>query len=262
MLAKDRIIVALDDTSTIQAAISLGREIGTHVWGFKVGLELIHSEMGGYKAASAIQAWAGNNILYDCKLHDIPQQVADTVSRLIPLQLKMFTVHCSGGVKMMQAAQNTATQESKAKNLPKPLVLGVTILTSLDFRALTELGFDNFMRSDFPMTFTEQAKDEYREKVVQRIVVNLAKLAKEAGLDGVICSPHEAKSVREVWPKAVIVTPGIRAAHAPADDQKRTATAREAIEAGADYLVIGRPITQAPDPIVAVEKIALEIEES
>lgn len=259
MEAKDRIIVALD-FPTIQKAFLPAKKLGEHAWGFKIGLELIHSEKGGPAAVRTIQGWASSHIFYDCKLHDIPQQVADAVRNLAPLQLKMFTVHCLGGLEMMQAARQAAEEEAERIGIPRPMILGVTILTSLDFEAMLRIGFarkDDRWNSGAPISSQELERIWIESRVVQ-----LAKLAQEAGLDGVVASAQEAKAIRQIWPDCVTVTPGIRSSDAPPDDQKRTATVAEAIRTGADYLVVGRPITQAPDPVEAAQKIASEIEKA
>lgn len=255
MEAKDRIIVALD-TDTCTEAIALARELQSYVGGCKIGLRLINSPGGGPMLISAVGANRDFGVFYDAKLHDIPDQVAGAIKEIVPFEPRMLTVHCLGGIEMMLAAKITIQNEAMKISNWRPLVLGVTILTSLDYRALRDMGIVP------EITDPDILKYDTDVTLVNKLVNNLSKLAQKAGLDGVVCSPYEARSVREIWPEAVIVTPGIRAMHAPADDQMRTATAREAILSDADYLVIGRPIIQAQDPVVAASKFAIEIEQA
>jgi orotidine-5'-phosphate decarboxylase len=150
----------------------------------------------------------------------------------------MMTVHASGGVDMLKAAKRAAVDTASAINRPRPLVVAVTVLTSIGDTSLREIGVDRSM---------------------ERQVEQMAVLAEKAGLDGVVASPHELNVLRTRFPNFTIVTPGIRASTAPADDQSRTLSAREAIAAGASYLVVGRPITQAADPRKAAEDIAASV---
>ena len=177
----------------------------------------------------------GYEIFLDLKFHDIPNTVAGAVSAAADLHdVAMLTLHASGGVAMMQAAR-----EALAGRKTRPLLLGVTVLTSLDAAALQQIGIRD--------TPASQA-------------LALAKLANEAGMDGVVASAHEARAIREACgPKFLIVVPGVRPADASTNDQSRVATPAEAIRAGADYLVVGRPITAAPDPRRAALSIASEI---
>jgi orotidine-5'-phosphate decarboxylase len=147
----------------------------------------------------------------------------------------MMTVHASGGLEMLKAAKRAAVETAAAQKRPAPLVIAVTVLTSLNDASLLEIGVNRSM---------------------ERQVEEMAALADKAGLDGVVASPHELRILRPRFPAMTIVTPGIRASSAPADDQSRTLSAREALAAGASYLVVGRPIIAAADPRQAVEDIA------
>ena len=177
----------------------------------------------------------GLGIFLDLKYHDIPNTVAGAVAAAAALRgVQMLTLHTSGGLAMMRAARDAVADRKK-----RPALLGVTILTSMDAATLRRVGL-----SGTPATR----------------VLALARLAKEAGLDGVIASAHEAKAIRRACgPRFLIVVPGIRPAATGADDQARVATPAEAIRAGANYLVVGRPITGADDPAAAAQAIANEI---
>jgi len=174
-------------------------------------------------------------VFLDLKFHDIPHQVAGAVAAATKLGAWMLTVHASGGSEMLKAARRAANQAAAAANRPAPIIVAVTALTSLDDNALREIGVDRSM---------------------ERQVEALAALASHAGLDGVVASPLEIAVLRAKFPSLTIVTPGIRASSAAADDQSRTLSAKEAIAAGATYLVVGRPIVAAADPRSAAEDIA------
>ena len=176
----------------------------------------------------------GFDVFLDLKFHDIPNTVAKAVTAAAELGVWMVNVHASGGLEMMQKAK-----EALAKYENGPLLIAVTVLTSMDQAQLSRLGVD---------------------KTPQDQVLYLAKLAKEAGLDGVVCSAQEAESLKtELGVDFKLVTPGIRPVGADVGDQKRIMTPKKAVEAGSDYLVIGRPITKAEDPVKALEAINLEI---
>lgn len=177
----------------------------------------------------------GFDIFLDLKFHDIPNTVAGAVVAAAGLpRVKMMTLHTSGGLAMMRAAH-----EALAGKAQKPALLGVTVLTSIDAQTMESVGLSG--------TPTSRA-------------ITLARLAKEAGLDGVVASAHEVESIREACgPDFMIVVPGIRPASASVNDQSRVATPAAAIRAGANYLVIGRPITGAPDPTEAAAAIGAEI---
>jgi len=225
-----RIIVALD-VGTKQKALSLVKEL-EEADIFKVGLKLFSAE--GPSLLQAIQH-LGKRVLLDLKLHDIPNTVAGAVEMILEHGVHMITLHASGGKEMMSRAVAAAAQQPT-----KPLLLAVTILTSLKDEDLKAIGMEG------------TAGDQ---------VLRLAELAKEAGVDGVVCSPKEIEIIRqEIGQDFLIVTPGIRPRWAASDDQKRIMTPGQAIENGADYLVIGRPIIEASSPCEAFRRINEELE--
>jgi orotidine-5'-phosphate decarboxylase len=178
---------------------------------------------------------AGASVFLDLKFHDIPNTVAKAVEAAVQLDVQMLTVHTCGGSAMLAAAEHAARRAARGGALPAPLVLGVTVLTSMNSNDLDEIGC---------------------VANVARQVERLAALAVKSGLRGLVCSPLEIVALRQSCPAELqLVTPGIRAPGDPADDQARTLSPREAIDAGADWLVIGRPIYGAPDPRIAAEKI-------
>ena len=228
-MSKDKIIVPLDVDSA-EKAIKLVEILKDEVGAFKVGLELVNS--AGLGIFNEIRAAGAEKIFYDCKFHDIPNTVAGASRAVARFGVWMFNVHCSGGSAMMNAAKNAAIEESERLGMNPPVVIGVTLLTSIDQQALNnEIGVSG--------TVADQ-------------VVSMARLAKAAGLDGVVASPHEIELIRSACgPDFMIITPGVRPAGADMGDQKRVMTPKEAIEKGADYLVIGRPIIKADDPKMA-----------
>ena len=230
-MKRNPIIVALDVPNAAQA-LGLVKVLQPVVWGFKIGLQLFTAE--GPNFVRRIKA-KGANVFLDLKFHDIPNTVAKAVTEAVMLGVDMFNVHASGGKAMMEAAVKAARETARQPNQPTLLVLGVTVLTSLDQAALTQIGYG----------YSVSAQAE-----------RLARLAVEAGFGGLICSPLEAAIIRQNVPREIkLVTPGIRGPDDPQDDQKRTMSAKEAIQAGADWLVIGRPIYADKDPRAAAEKI-------
>ena len=232
--AADRLFVALD-VDSLEAAAALLDGLRGVVTGCKIGSQLFTA---AGPAAVELARKRDFRVFLDLKFHDIPNTVAGAVREATRLGVFMLNVHASGGVAMMRAAAESARNAAAEFKMPRPLVLGVTVLTSLDRRALEiEVGV--------PST-------------VEQHVVDLARRAREAGLDGVVASPQEIRALRlAMGPRWVIVTPGVRPAER-ADDQARTATPAAAVAAGADYLVVGRPITQAPDPSAAARAILAE----
>ena len=225
------IIVALD-VPTAEQAQQLARDLAPAVGAFKIGKELFVS--AGPEIVKKIQA-TGANVFLDLKFHDIPNTVAKAVAAATRLDVQMLTIHTSGGSEMMRAAEKSAQDTAKICGRPAPLVLGVTVLTSATNATLTEIGCSS------------DTEDQ---------VLRLARLAVTSGLRGLVCSPLEIVALRKIIPPHVqLVTPGIRTGAEPADDQKRTLTPREAMQAGASWLVIGRPIYAAANPRVAAEKI-------
>ncbi len=240
MEARDRLIVALD-VETLAAADALADRLGHTVRRLKVGLELYTA--CGPLAVEAVRA-RGVNVMLDLKLHDIPETVARAVTRVAGLGVELLTIHIAGGWKMMEAAANAARKSGGALKL-----LGVTVLTSMDAADLAQVG-----------DLSGGAAGAVAELVRKR-----AQLAMECGLDGVVASPHEAAAVRAGAPEGfLIVTPGVRpaggvAAATATDDQKRVATPAAARAAGADFVVVGRPIRDAQDPRAAAEAIIRDL---
>ncbi len=225
------IIVALD-VSTTDKALALAGQLAPAVGAVKIGNELFTS--AGPEIVRQIRR-TGASIFLDLKFHDIPNTVAKAVTAATRLRVQMLTVHTSGGEDMMRAAEQAARETAHHLGFEPPLVLGVTVLTSFDGRALEAVG----QNSD-----------------VGRQVQRLAELAVKAGLRGLVCSPLELPFLRQIIPSEIqLVTPGIRAATDAGGDQKRTLSAPEAIAAGANWLVIGRPITAAPNPLEAAKSI-------
>jgi len=234
-LSKDKIILPLD-VDTADKAVELVRLLADDVGAFKVGLELVNS--AGLAIFDKIRQAGAGKIFYDCKLHDIPNTVAGASRAATRLGVWMFNVHCAGGFAMMKAAKDAAIEQSDKLGVTCPLVIGVTVLTSIDQAALND-----------EMCVHGAVADH---------VVHLARLAREAGLDGVVASPHEIELIRAACgPDFLIVTPGVRPAGADIGDQKRVMTPAEAVSKGADYLVIGRPIIKAEDPKAAAQAISL-----
>src|SRR5205814_4405752 len=225
--AAEQSIVALD-VPTAKEGLALISALSDAVGFFKIGLQ---SYTANGPALVRAASFLGK-VFLDLKLHDIPNTVAKAVEAADKLGVKMLTLHLSGGGEMIRAAVRARKSEM--------LLLGVTVLTSSNNETLREIGV------------AEKTSDH---------VLRLARLGVENGIDGLVASPHEVRALRQqVGDKIKIVTPGIRPAGADPGDQKRFATPREAIEAGADYLVIGRPITAAPDPRAAVDKIVAELD--
>jgi len=224
------IYVALD-TPHLDAASAIAARVAPHVGGLKVGLEFV-SANGPEGVRTIIKS--GRPVFLDVKLHDIPNTVGGAMKALAPLGAAIINVHASGGPAMMRAAA-----EAAASVQPRPKVIAVTVLTSLEAADLVAMGI-----SGSPL---EQ-------------VVRLAKLTKESDVDGVVCSPLEIEAVRAACgPDFLIVTPGVRPAGGTVDDQKRIMTPKRALAAGADLLVIGRPITGAADPAAAAQAIAADL---
>jgi orotidine-5'-phosphate decarboxylase len=225
-------IIAALDVGQADAAVKLVEQLSPVVGAFKIGSELFTS--AGPDVVFLIRT-TGGSVFLDLKFHDIPNTVAKAVSAAVQLDVQMLTVHTSGGLAMLQAAERAAQETAHRLNRPPPLVLGVTVLTSLDSNELCDIGM---------------------EANVGHQVERLASLAVRAGLRGLVCSPLEIAALRQFLPDDIqLVTPGIRTGREPADDQKRTLTPREAVEAGANWLVIGRPICAAENPRAAAENI-------
>jgi orotidine-5'-phosphate decarboxylase len=227
------VLVALDVESAAKA-IELADQLRGAVGGYKIGKQLFTAT--GPAMVRELTS-RGDRVFLDLKFHDIPNTVAGAVQSAVATGAWMVNVHASGGTAMMKAAAEAARKSADALGRPRPLVIGVTVLTSMTDAMLQEIGV---------------------ARTVMNQVVHLAQLARAAGLDGVVASPQETRAIREACgPDFQIVTPGIRLAEQQGtDDQARTLTPAEAISAGATYLVIGRPITGAPNPREAAERIA------
>jgi orotidine-5'-phosphate decarboxylase len=225
-------IIAALDVPTAEQALKLAGEIAPAVGAFKIGKELFVS--AGPDIVKRVRA-TGARVFLDLKFHDIPNTVAKAVVAAVRLDVQMMTIHTSGGSEMMRAAEKSALDTAEKLSQPAPLVLGVTVLTSSTNETLAETGC---------------------EADTERQVLRLAQLAVKSGLRGLVCSPLEIVALRKVLPAHIqLVTPGIRTGSEKADDQKRTLSPREAIRAGANWLVIGRPIYAAENPRAAAEQI-------
>lgn len=232
MRPRDRILVAIDTQDVNQAKALAGAVTGS-VRGIKLGMEFFNAN-----GPSGVRAVAGDTPLFlDLKYHDIPNTVAGAVrSAVAACRPKIINIHAAGGAAMMEAAVAANRSAAEKVGIARPLMIAVTVLTSLDDDDLEAVG---------------QVGPSGEQ------VTRLALLAKAAGCDGVVCAPQEIETVRAACgPDFVLVVPGIRPADSAADDQKRTMTPADAVAAGADYIVIGRPITQAADPGAAAAAIA------
>jgi orotidine-5'-phosphate decarboxylase len=229
-------IIAALDVPSADAAIRLAEVIAPVVGAFKIGSEL-------FTAAGPDIVWkiraTGAGVFLDLKYHDIPNTVAKAVAAAVRLDVQMLTVHAGGGPAMLRAAEGAAQETARALGKAPPLVLGVTVLTSMDGNELSAVGVGTNVGYQ---------------------VERLARVAVECGLRGLICSPLEIVDLRENIPSEIqLLTPGIRTGAEAADDQRRTLTPREALAAGANWLVIGRPIYAASDPFAAAEGILRSI---
>ena len=230
-----RIFVALD-TADLDLGLELARALKGLVGGMKIGKEFFTAL--GPEGVRKIQA-AQMPIFMDLKFHDIPNTVAGAVRAAISLRPAVLNVHAAGGRTMMEAARDASAAESQRLGVKKPLVLAVTVLTSLDAHDLADIGVDGHP--------VDQVK-------------RLAALTQESGLDGVVCSANEIGPLRDqCGPTFKLLTPGIRPAWAVSGDQKRVVTPADAVVRGSDYLVIGRPITGADDPAMAARRICEEL---
>src|SRR5437588_2714418 len=236
MSVADRLIVALD-VDDENRALKLSEELRDVVGMFKVGMQLF-TAAGPVLVRKIVSR--GGRVFLDLKYHDIPNTVALAAVEATRLGVSIFNIHSSGGREMMKWTAEAVAETAARENLVAPKVLGVTVLTSSDQETLGQLGIDD---------------------PTQSVVRRLAVLAKESGLDGVVASAQEIKTIRQIVGAEdfLIMTPGIRSASDPIHDQRRTMTAAEAISAGADYVVVGRPILDAKDRSDAARRIAEEI---
>ncbi len=228
MNARERLYIPLDQLEP-EAALTLARELAPEVGGFKVGMDLFYQ--GGPQAVQEVVR-LGLPVFLDLKLHDIPQTVARGVRAVRRLGVRYLTVHAAGGEAMLRAAQAEADEDLR--------LLAVTLLTSIDLQAARAIGW---------------------QETPQEIVLRLARIAHDAGLKGYITSGEEAAGIRLLAKDAVIGVPGVRRAQDAAGDQRRVVTPRAALRAGADLIIVGRPITQAADPVAAAKAFVEEIAE-
>lgn len=234
---RERLIVALD-LDDLELATELVQSLAQEVGMFKIGKQLFTH--AGPQAVRLIQD-LGGEIFLDLKFHDIPNTVAKAAIEATRLGVKMFNVHASGSLEMMRLTVKEVERVSRQQKLRRPIMLGVTVLTSLGQEDLLRLGVEH--------------------KIADQ-VVRLALLTKEAGMDGVVASPHEVADIRQACgQRFVIVTPGIRPADSQRNDQQRVTTPADAVRAGVDYIVVGRPILEAQNPVMAARGIIAEMED-
>ena len=241
---RDRIIVALDtpDLKRVKYLVKLLRKVVSH---FKVGSELFTA--WGPEAIKTVR-WAGGHVFLDLKYHDIPNTVARAVREAAKLNISMLTIHTAGGFSMMEAARLAAEETLQRKKAKRRLkIFGVTVLTSLnqkEWNGITGVGLKP-------------------APAIGQTVLHLAQMANEAGLDGVVASGQELPLIRsQVGKDFLVITPGIRPSWSVKGDQTRVMTPKRALELGADYLVIGRPITEVKDPLETAHKLIEEIADS
>jgi len=235
MNPKERLIVALDLDSE-EKAVAMAERLKNDVRFFKIGFELFSS--CGPRIVERMREM-GCDVFLDLKFHDIPNTVAKAAMSIMRLGVYMFNVHTLGGYDMMKNTADAVETEAARSGVVRPLVLGVTILTSMDEKLLKKVGINATMKTE---------------------VLRLARLAKDAGLDGVVASASEAKLIRQKLGKDfLIVTPGVRPSWSVAHDQKRVTTPKKAIRDGADFIVVGRPILEAKDPAHAAREIMREM---
>lgn len=238
MQSKDRIILALD-VDTKEKALALVKELKDYVGVFKVGMQLYNST--GPDIVKQIND-LGGRVFVDLKFHDIPNTVAAAGRVMTRLNCFMFNVHAAGGREMMSSMVKAINEEADNLGCTVPVSLAVTVLTSISQKELEEDMFVSGMN-------------------VKDLVVKWALMAKQSGISGVVCSPQEITAIRQACgPDFKIVTPGIRPAWSEKNDQKRITTPRQALDMGADYMVIGRPITKAQSPVEAAQRIIEELE--
>lgn len=233
---RDRLIVALD-VDDLQRVTALVRLLAGKVGMFKVGKQLFTH--AGPQAVKLIREMGGE-VFLDLKFHDIPTTVAKAAVEATRLGVKMFNVHASGSLEMMRLTVREVQRVCRQESLRRPIMLAVTVLTSLNKSDLERVGVGG--------------------EVIDQ-VVRLALLSREAGMDGVVASPHEVAGIRGACGRRfVIVTPGIRLQKGKRNDQKRIMTPEDAVRAGVDYIVVGRPVLEAKDPLDAVRELIAEME--
>lgn len=238
MQAKDRIILALDVDSEAEA-LRFVRELTPYVGAFKVGMQLFNST--GPTIVNKIND-LGGRVFVDLKFHDIPNTVAAAGRVMARLNCHMFNVHAAGGRAMLESVARSVQEEAERLQRPAPIILAVTVLTSIGQQELEE---------DMLISGSK----------VEEVVVKWALMARNAGINGVVCSPREIEAIRAACGNDFkIVTPGIRPAWSEKNDQVRITTPADALRMGADYMVIGRPILKAANPVKAAQMINEEME--
>lgn len=238
---KDRLIIALD-TSSEEEVKALVKKLSGYAGYFKIGLELFTKF--GPKIITIVKDH-GSKVFFDGKFLDIPNTVSHAVSNMVKHKVDMLNLYMTGGKKMLEVARNSLIETAKQNNIAPPKLLGVTVLTSIT---------NDILQNDLMI---KSQLDEY--------VLHLTTFALSVKLDGIICSPQEAKIIKDASKENkdfLIVTPGVRPSWAKSDDQKRIATPKEAIKNGATHIVVGRPITGAKDPTDATKKVLDEIEDA
>ena len=233
---KEKLIVALD-VETADRALALFEELRSVAGMFKIGSQLFTA--AGPDIVREIVA-KGGKIFLDLKFHDIPNTVAAAGVEATRLGVSIFNVHASGGMEMMKRTAEAVSETAVREGIERPKVIAVTLLTSMDDQALGEISIDT---------------------AAKQLVSHFARAAADSGLAGVVASPQEIELIRSVvlQQNFLIVTPGVRSANDAADDQRRTMTAAEAVRAGADYLVVGRPIIAAVDRVEAARRIVADM---
>jgi orotidine-5'-phosphate decarboxylase len=235
---REKLILGLD-VDDMAAAYNLIDKLSPHIKYFKVGLQLITKD--GPRMVMTLKR-KGLKVFYDAKFYDIPQTVYNACYEATRLGVNMVNVHASGGPKMISYAREAIEAASAKLQVEKPLLLAVTVLTSFENKDLK-----NILKTRMQ---------------VKEMALHLAKMAKKAGADGVVCSPHEIKTIKkECGRDFIVVTPGVRVGKIEKDDQKRVKTPYDAIRDGADYIVVARPILQAEDKLDMIEKIMKQIQE-
>lgn len=270
-----RVIVSLDNM-TLEEAVKITELVKDDVAGVKVGYELLCEE-GARNIMSALNPHRVK-VFLDPKIHDIPETALQAAIKLTRLGAWIIDIHCSGGAEMMQRVREAVDrvydiEKDHLSLQQRPLLIGVTILTSLDFAALAQIGLvseterdqitnrlrtPGVNRTKSLSDLEETSKTE--SHLIREVTVRLARLAQVCGIDGVVCSAHEASYIRgNCGPRFQIITPGIRWKKVDTDDQARIATPAGAIEAGSDWLVIGRPVTRTSDPLERLRQINMQI---
>lgn len=240
---KNKIFCAIDEAD-FDTALEIAKKAVPHTKAYKLGLTFFNKNgpegVARFKARLDDIMLEPADLFLDLKCHDIPQQIAGAMAAIVPLAPRFVTIHIAGGKEMMQAAAKAVKETAQACGIPAPEILGITVLTSLDEENLKSIGQD---------------------EDIERQVIRLASLAKESGLDGVVCSSKELLALRhELGADFTLMVPGVRPIGIDAGDQKRVMTPEKAIVSGATHLVIGRPITQSDDPAFVVQCIYDEIE--